>query len=274
MKHIIVSLFLLATITVAAQSLDEQHLRLAGLMREVAADTSTQKAEKMQAFNRAFEEVLRQEGAIHFSFDSIPHLGTLVSDDGKVRMFTWNLPVGDSGHRYYGIVQYRPDKSTVVTTVLTDVKDTLSIRPERAALHGGHWFGALYYQLVQTKAKRNTYYTLLGFDFLSGATHRKLLEALTFDETGQPVFGTPLFDNGRWKAGRVLLDYSAGSPFFLQYLPRRKMIVYQRLEIAAIPIRGNLPGRVPTDAFDGLVFTDGRWTLQKDVDTDPRDFRR
>ncbi|MDR1405776.1 MAG: hypothetical protein LBI89_01050 [Prevotellaceae bacterium] len=254
-----------------AQTLEARAAELAALIRQVAAETdSARKTAAMTAFADAFAETLRRENAMDFAFDSIPYMGTLVSPDRKARMFTWNLPLNAGRHRYYGIVQYRIGKA-VRTTVLHDVKDSLTVRAERATLLNGDWFGALYYELLQNKSGTQVYYTLLGYDFHAGATHRKLIDVLTFDGQGLPAFGAPLFDNGRWKASRVLLEYSAATPFYLNYARRKKMILFQRLELAPL---GDLPGRVPSGAFDGLLFRDGGWTLQKDVAVTPDDFKR
>jgi hypothetical protein len=79
-----------------------------------------------------------------------------------------------------------------------------------------------------------------------------------------------VIEEGRWKAHRVILEYSAATPFYLTWLPRKKMIVFQRLE--AMPVDGS-PGRVPSGEFDGLRFHDGAWKLQKNVDVTPEDFK-
>jgi hypothetical protein len=254
-----------------AQTLEERTAHLASLIRQVAAETdSVRKTAAMAVFATAFEETLRQEDATGKAFDSIPYIGKLASPDRKVCIFTWNLPLNDTQHRYYGIVQYRMNKA-IRTTVLHDVKDSLATRPETITLANGDWYGALYYDLLQNKTGDRVYYTLLGYDFHSDASHCKLMDVLSFDEQGVPVFGAPLFDNGRWKAYRVLLEYSTATPFYLTWLPRKKMIVFQRLE--AVPV-GGLLGRVPSGVFDGLRFHDGEWKLQKDVDVTPADFKK
>jgi hypothetical protein len=272
MKKIFILLFSLPFFSLAAQNFEERQNQLIRLMNEVvAAPDSLQKSHNMAQFAQAFEEALRQEGSMNFPFDRIPHLGTLVSKDKKVRLFTWNLPLNETMHRYYGVVQYR-HKKEVLTVVLRDVKDTLSGRPESTILRNGDWFGALYYDIQETKSATQVYYTLLAFDFVGGLTHCKLLDVLTFDATGMPVFGAPLFDNGRWKACRVLFEYSAQTSFFLQYLPRKKMIVFHQLE--SVPLPEDMVGRVPSSDFSGLIFKDGHWLLQKEVTLQPKDFTK
>ncbi|MDR2359563.1 MAG: hypothetical protein LBD87_07195 [Prevotellaceae bacterium] len=272
MKYLyLITGWLCGSFAVQAQVLEERAANLPMLMRQAAAETdSVRKTAAMAVFAAAFEETLRREAAPDNVFDSIPYLGMLVSPDRKVRIFTWNLPLTATQHRYFGVVQYRTH-NTVRTTVLSDVKDSLAGRPETITLNNGRWFGALYYDLLQNKTASRVYYTLLGYDFHSGVTHRKLLDVLTFDEQGVPSFGAPLFDNGRWKASRVLLEYSAATPFYLSYLPRKKMIVFQRLETVSL---GGLPGRVPSGEFDGLQFYDGEWKLQKNLDITPKDFEK
>jgi hypothetical protein len=254
-----------------AQAPERRALPLDSLMRNVVAETdSVRKIAAMNDFAAALEAALRQDATMSRSFDSIPHLGILISKDKKVRIVTWNLPLTPVRHKYYGIVQYRTDNG-IRTTVLQDVKETLATRPESTVLERSQWFGALYYDLLQHKAGKQSYYTLLGYDFHTGITHRKLLESVTFDDTGSPVFGAPLFDNGQWKAGRVLLEYSATSPFYLHYLPHKKMIVYQRMQWEQVA-PGQPPAGVPTDVFDGLVLKNGCWLLQKDIPLTAKDF--
>ncbi|MDR0581400.1 MAG: hypothetical protein LBG31_00380 [Prevotellaceae bacterium] len=271
MKYLyLITGWLCGCLAVQAQALEERTASLAMLMQQVAAETdSARKTAAMLAFAAAFEETLRCETIPDNAFDSIPYLGILVSPDKKVRLFTWNLPLTATQHRYFGIVQYRMNNA-IQTTVLNDVKNSLAGRPETVTLHNGQWFGALYYDLLQNKTGGRVYYTLLGYDFHSGVTHRKLLDILTFDEQGSPSFGAPLFDNGRWKASRVMLEYSAETPFYLTYLPRKKMIVFQRLETVSL---GGLPGRVPSGEFDGLQFNNGEWKLQKNIELTSKDFR-
>ncbi|MDR2361491.1 MAG: hypothetical protein LBD91_02045 [Prevotellaceae bacterium] len=264
-------LCLCAPPAVVAQKAGVPALPLDSLMRNVAAETdSARKITAMNDFAAALEDALRQDATMNRSFDSIPHLGILTSKDKKVRIITWNLPLTPARHKYYGIVQYRTNNG-IQTTVLQDVKETLATRPESTVLAQGQWFGALYYDILQHKAGKQSRYTLLGYDFHTDITHRKLLESVTFDDTGSPVFGVPLFDNGQWKAGRVLLEYSATSPFYLRYLPHKKMIVYQRMQLEQVA-PGQPPAGVPTDIFDGLVLKNGYWLLQKDIPLTANDF--
>jgi hypothetical protein len=250
---------------------DEPPPALDSLLRKVIAEPdSALRVVAMDDFAAALEDSLRQDAAMSRSFDRLPQIGVVTSDDKKVRLLTWNLPLTTVRHKYYGIVQYRA-AAGVQTTVLRDIKEILSAPPESVLLQHGRWFGARYYELLQHKAGKQTFYTLLGSDFHTGITHRKLLESLTFDEAGMPVFGVPLFDNGRWKAGRVLLEYSATTPFYLHYLAHRKMIVYQRMQLETLH-PGHPPVGVPTDVFDGLVFENGRWLLQKEVSLTAKDF--
>lgn len=250
---------------------DEPPPSLDSLLRKVVAEAdSALRVAAMDDFAAALDDALRQDAAMSRSFDGIPHIGVVASNDKKVRLLTWNLPLATGRHKYYGIVQYRGGGG-VRTTVLRDIKETLSAPAESALLEDGRWFGARYYELLQHKAGKQTFYTLLGADFHTGITHRKLLESLTFDEAGMPVFGVPLFDNGRWKAGRVLLEYSATTPFYLHYLAHRKMIVYPRMQLETLH-PGHPPVGVPTDVFDGLVFENGRWLLQKEVPLTANDF--
>ncbi len=270
-RFVIFFLLILPLEGLFAQNFTTQCDSLAAMIRHVSTITdSTQKVAAMDTFARAFETTLRQAGSMDFLFDSIPYVGKLTSDDKRVRIYTWNLPLSAEHEEYYGIVQYRLKDGVEKTTVLHPKKD-LQVRSEAAELKNGEWLGSLYYQIVQTKSDKQTYYTLIGYEFNNPLFHRKLFDVLTFDGNGSPIFGAPVFDNGQRKLYRVYFEFSDGLPFFVNYLPRKKMLVFQRLQIEALP--NGMPGRVPIDVFDGLFFKNGYWQLQKEIDVTPKDFK-
>ena len=267
MKKFLFILFFFTTCSLVAQNFEQQRDSLTMRIKEVAAiQDSAQKTIAAQQFLQLFEETLNQTNSVNFDFDSIPFVGKVVSPDKKVRIFTWCVPFGKS-YQYYGILQYVVDKKNKIV-VLSDKKNSLT-KPETTTLTNGDWFGALYYQMVQNKVGKQIYYTLFGFDFYSETNNRKLLDVLYFSENNEPIFGAPIFNNGQWKACRILFEYNADSQFFFDYLPRKKMIVYQSLIV-----EGEENNFVPTEIFDGLIFKKGEWLLQKNVTLSPKDFRK
>ena len=69
------------------------------------------------------------------------------------------------------------------------------------------WYGKLYYQILNHKYKRRTYYTILGMDFNDSRSTIKSVEVITL-QRNKPRFAKEMFFNGRDKVDRVVLEYS------------------------------------------------------------------
>ena len=70
-----------------------------------------------------FRSALNNEESFDYKFDSLKYVGIIKSDDEKLRIITWNLPYNDRTHKYFGFIQYKESKKSVVTTELHDKSD-------------------------------------------------------------------------------------------------------------------------------------------------------
>jgi hypothetical protein len=240
-------------------------------------------------FFTTLKEALTVPGAYHYPFDSIHSLGKIVSPDHKFRILNWNLLLQNGSNRYFAIIEMAGDlHQRTRYFVLTDVSDSME-RPENLRLDADHWYGALYYKIIWKKCDTVNFYTLLGWDGYSHEMTQKIIDVLSFDPGGNPVFGAPLFRNhGNGKNMRILFKYSASGTMILRYEeqklttrktwnPRKKvfefhsekadLIVCDRL----IPIEPSFEGvyqfYVPAgDVYDGFIFTKCAWEFVEKVD--------
>ena len=143
---------------------------------------------------QCFREFLKLEDSFLHEFDSLKNIGLINSPDNKIRIITWNLPYYDGTHKYFGFIQYKKSKKTVLTYELKDNSDRINT-PEFAILNHTNWYGALYYKIIINKYKGNTYYTLLAADLNDILTKKKLVEILYFNRDNMPVFGKAVFKN-------------------------------------------------------------------------------
>jgi hypothetical protein len=241
--------------------------------------------------NERFLEILDQALALDrkmkYPFDSLRTVSHLMPDDKSFRIFNWFVRHQNGEYTYYGVIQRYSEKSgRYESHWLTDMSDKIS-RPEDAALDADHWYGAVYYDIIQKGKGDHAYYTLLGWDGNDPVMKRRVVEVLTFRQNGSPVFGYPLFRNYQRKARRMIFEHSARSSMTLRYdnqgyiLKERNpktrklkakevledMIVFDRL----VPLEPLLEGQrefyVPeSNVFDALVWRNGRWELLKDID--------
>lgn len=204
--------------------------------------------------------------AFEYPFDSLKKVGKIRSNDGKLRVFTWDLVYNNGSHKYFGTLLYRK-KNTENPLVIRLVHHSGNVtEPELMELNPDNWFGALYYEIVEKKRDGNTLYTLLGYDPNNIFTSRKIIDCLYLREDSIPVFGAPVFKMKNTTQYRVIFEYSARVSMSLRYHESMKMIVFDHLSPARPSYQGNYRFYGPDFSFDAFKFTDNRWELVENID--------
>ena len=212
------------------------------------------------------EQVLSIEGSFSYPFDSLKNIGKIVSPDNKLRIFTWNLPYINGTHKYFGFIQYYPpNENEFLLYKLIDYSDNYD-SAENLILSDTSWLGALYYEIIEKKYKGFTYYTLLGFDFNSLLTAKKIIEVLYFTDNKVPVFGKAIFNYQNKLCNRIIFEYSSKVSMSLKYNKDLKMIVFDHLSPSKPSYTGHFMYYGPDFSYDGLDFKDGIWHEIHDVD--------
>lgn len=210
------------------------------------------------------EQTLNLPGAFEYPFESLKFLGKIVSDDKKVRIFTWNLPLSGGMNRYYGFILHKPDNKTTNLFRLTDNSSGIT-NPEFSETGHENWYGCLVYDIIDTRNSGETWYTLLGYDPDNLFTTKKLVDILWFNE-GKPVFGKPVFKTTRQLQHRMLFEYSARVQMTLTWDSRLNMIVFDHLAPSSPAYQGNFRYYGPDLSFDGLKFEKGLWEIRENID--------
>ncbi|MCF8374209.1 MAG: hypothetical protein K9H64_21480 [Bacteroidales bacterium] len=240
------------------------------------ASSDSEKTRLNKALFSLMEEMIYDERSFTYPFDSVKHLGIITSPDKLLRIYTWNLAFADYTNRYYGFVQYylKEDEEYRIYPLI-DKSDEIE-EPERATLTDENWFGALYYDIVETKDKRHKYYTLLGWDGNNELTTKKIIDVLYFTQAGRPRFGTNIFytlkGEGRrerkYSQKRIIFEYSSKVNMVLRYDDKLNMIVFDHLSPSESHLKGNYQYYGPDWSYDALEFEKGKW--QYVVDINPR----
>ena len=159
------------------------------------SSTDREKETINQDIVKLMDEALNNPFSFDYPFDSLKYIGRIRSSDDRLRIYTWNLPYENGTHRYFGFIQYTPEKNDPpivyrLTDNSEDIKD-----PLHAVLNENDWYGALYYEVIETKDKDDRYYTLLGFDFNNLFSSKKIIDVLYFDQKNKPFFGKQIFQH-------------------------------------------------------------------------------
>ena len=263
---------------------------LASILKMINQTTDDSIKERLnQAFSRQLNDALLLDGAGNYPFLSLRSLVKAPSPDNKFIMYLWNLPESKGKHRYFGFIKIM-DQQPPRILPLKDLTDSIQ-SPEKAVLDRMHWLGALYYKIIPCESRHGRpFYTLLGWSGKDPSITRKVIEVLTFDDTGSPKFGLPVFPNfGGGKLTRIIFRYSGTTSMSLKYEEQNiatdkkwnskkrafeyktrseKMIVCDRL----IPLDPHLEGQfqfyvAAGDVFDGFEFQNGNWNFIQGVDS-------
>ena len=236
-----------------------------------AIQNDTSAAERFAACHqmiRVLKTALKTENSFHYPFSRLQSISIIAPPDSSFRIFTWQLFVNDSTYRYYGAIQM-PGKSLSLYPLIDrsfEIQDPLSetLSPEK-------WFGALYYGLVPFGTKKQPKYLLFDFDGYSFFEKQKLIDVLSFDALGKPVFGAEVFD---WPEGvqaapdqqRIILNYSSEAKVRCNYDQMYEMVLFDHLITTGTSF--GTVANVPDGSYDGLKLQKGRWKFINKVFND------
>jgi hypothetical protein len=269
---IFTTLFLLTGL--AARGQDDPKKRLAAYQDSLKkieplifkSKTDEEKYAANQRFLALLEEALAVKNSFDFPFDSLKGIARLTSDDKKFRILNWNLPKEDGTHEYFGFIQVHVSKEkTYKTFPLIDKSDDIR-SPETAVTNNEKWYGMLYYEIITKKHKKQTYYTLLGWDGNDMISKKRIIEGISFAADGTPRFGDSSFDLGKKKPRRIIFEHAKDVSMTLKYDESQKMIVFAHLVPRHPALEGQGQFYIHDGSYDGLEFKKGKWEFVKDVD--------
>jgi len=230
------------------------------------------------AFFIEFRTALENKESALLAFDSIPGITRAVSEDGFVRIFTWNVPLANGTHMYWGMIQLLNDSSEIVPLTSYNAGEAGLSAEKFTPLN---WYGALYYKIIDVEIENKKVYTLLGWDGFTGEANRKLIDILSIDEFGTITFGMPVFKTDQGIKPRVVFEYADKASMLLRYdyqainIQKRKkikkenawMIVMDRLVPMDPSLKNMRKYYVPSgDTYDGYIFRNGYWILVEEIE--------
>ncbi|MBS1731154.1 MAG: hypothetical protein JSS67_10310 [Bacteroidetes bacterium] len=229
----------------------------------VFAEEASTRFEADSVFTKEFVKALKIRNSFYFPFDSIITVSKLMAPDSSFRIFTWELKRDESYFRQKGAIQMRTKDGSLKLFPLLDMSDYAE-NPVDSVRSNLNWIGAIYYNLIMTENRGKKYYTLFGFDDNNFMSTRKWLEVLTFNDTGQPVFGGQYFDykedslKSPQPAYRFLLEFKKDAGTRLNYDPETKLILFDHLVSESNETQKKFT-LVPDGDFEAFKWQGGRW---------------
>jgi hypothetical protein len=201
------------------------------------------------------------ENSYGYPFDSLSKIGKVISPDKRIRIFTWNIPVGMNENLYFGIIQYYSKLEKKYT--LVSLNDSIDLG------HSGtkaSWSKTLYFQIVETKHGGQKYYTLLGFDFYTPFANQKTIDVISIDDFDILYFCQKLFHYDGKMQDRLVFEYNEKAIMILRYDRDNEMIVFDHLAPSKPSLKDKYEFYGPDFTYDGLKFEKGIWEHYSNID--------
>ena len=244
--------------------LQREH-QLVDLLNDLrTAKDNAEKEAKNKLFKQYLFETIQNKNAFDYPFRGLTTVGTVVSDDKKIRMFNWNVEQDDQSQKYYCyILRFDDRKKEYLTSELIDNSFMLPARPD-GILEGKDWYGALYYKIIPIVKGAKQMYTLLGYDAGTTMSNIKLIDVLSF--TGNnPKLGSPIFKTNTETLKRVFFEHSEKAYMSLKYEAEYSRIIYDHLSPETPSMTGFYSYYVPDFSYDAFVYIKDKWVLHEDV---------
>ena len=209
-------------------------------------------------------DLLAGDSSFSYLFDSLKYVGKIYSPNRLLRLFTWNVPMNDGTHRYFGFVQYFKPEGNKMNLLFLNESETTDLDEDHIYTQDD-WYGCLYYHIIESKCGNQLFYTLLGFDFNNNFTTRKVIDVISFNNEGMR-FGQPLFQLDGDLKKRVIYEYSSRVTMMIRYDTELQMIVFDHLSPSEPQYKDHYQFYGPDSSYDGFEFRDCSWKIVRDLD--------
>jgi hypothetical protein len=205
--------------------------------------------------------ILSDSSSFNASFDSIPNLSVKTSPDLAFRLYSWvSSDYSGSVYRYFGFVQTHKNKK-VSLFPLHDSTEVID-KPLSKKLKADHWYGAIYYNIIQNERKGKKYYTLLGWKGKNEMLTQKVIDVIAFDG-GKPTFGLPVFKANNIYNNRVIFEFTSQAVMSLKYMTDKRTLVFDHISKSTLT---GITG--PDGTYDAFKYVKDHWELIEDIDVD------
>ena len=212
----------------------------------VNAQNANHRKTAFDRFYPLFLEALATENSFSFPFDSLIWISKQHPEKNQFRIFTGIVDAG-SEFIHFGLLQMANGSVFELHDKFESSDDW-----EFTVMDSKEWLGALYYDLKEDENKEGEHYLLFGLHKFSPTESGKLVDVLSFDSRGEPIFGKEIFKRAYPESRdivktRIVLKYDQSSYVGLHFNPSLNMIVHDHL----------IPGMTPGNPSGMALISDG-----------------
>ena len=217
-------------------------------------------------FIPTFKNTLKFPGSYNYPFESLGFMHILTAPDNTFRIYSWVLKFDNRTFRYYGAIHFN-DPVNLKLIPLFDKSNTIPYDMEEdTILDNESWFGCLYYEIGMTKKGKKTYYILLGWDGHNTIGNKKIVEILSFDNEGKPIFGAPIIKMDKSTIlNRKVFQYNSTAVFSLKFVPGTNKIAFDNLIPPDEKNLGKLWSYIPDGNYDYFEMKKGKLIFKKNL---------
>lgn len=267
---------ILTGVSVRAQSIHPSDIKSLkskeDTLRLLAKDLyiKSETADRMRSdssFIRTLVRALQVRNSFYYPFDSLLGISKLYAPDSSFRIFTWSLGFDDYS-RQRGAIQLKTGDGSLRLIPLRDYSE-FSTTPLDSIRSKDTWIGAVYYNIIKTEYQGKSYYTLFGFDASTPFSNKKWIEVLSFNKTGEPEFGRPVFsfENDSIQKDpqhRYSLEYKKDASAFVNFDSSEHMILFSHLvSESGEPLKPYT--NIPDGEYEGFMWRNGNWVHVENV---------
>jgi hypothetical protein len=262
MKKIILSVLVvfIATIMVFGQKTEREIKNMFAQIEKTNDDGKrTQLANQIQA--KVVDAIFESED-FWYEFSSVRNIGSFLSNDNQIHMYTWNILLTDGTPLYFAVIQHYDFGGIYVLSQSEPI-----VPATTGYVTEANWYGALYYDIHPIKFKDKEMYMVFGLmTSTDGEVQHKVIDVMAFTKKtvklGAPSFITPW--TGKKKQHRVVFAYDKNAQLTLDYNKKKKMITFDHLEEVRQTSKGE-EVMAPDGSYDALIYKKDIWSYQTDV---------
>lgn len=256
-------LFLQSLILVAQTDSEEKHLAVLFELMNSESDLNT-RLMYHDSIKSELRILLSKESSFNHPLLRVEKLGKVYSNDGCVRVYSWNVEKENGTHDFGCFVQRKTKKSFDVYELQTN--HYTSYKPEEnKELKSDEWYGALYYKVIGLKKKKNVKYVVLGMNPYSELTRLKFIDIFDFT-SGKITLGDRLFDEGKVVKYRKVFEHGSKYQMSLDYVSTNNRIIFDNLAPSHPRYEHIYTEYGPDFSYNAFVVKKGKLIYEDDVD--------
>lgn len=180
----------------------------------------------LDTFKTEFSEWLEEPISYNLKYDQLKNISRIEAPDNSFRIFSFHVLFNDGHYENFGYTQYLDPKTKEIHTAeLKDNKPDYKV-VETKNFGKNQWYGATYYSIVPKPIGKKGQYVIIGLDNNNRLTKRKVMEVISFNRFGDPIFGAPIFKTERRAFNRIVLEYNAKAQITVRYQKENNWIVF------------------------------------------------